>query len=43
MFNDKVLIISPLEDLSAVLIQSQETTATFTAMFEGLWPVSKKY
>ncbi len=43
IFDDKVLIISPLEDLSAVLIQSQETNATFTAMFEGLWSVSKKY
>jgi sugar-specific transcriptional regulator TrmB len=42
-FDDKVLIISPLEDLSAVLIQSTETTATFTAIFEGLWSVSKKY
>ncbi len=42
-FDDKVFIISPLEDLSAVLIQSTETNATFTAIFEGLWSVSKKY
>ncbi len=43
IFDDKVAIISPLKDLSAILIQSTETNATFTAMFEGLWSVSKKY
>ena len=43
IFDDKVLTISPLEELSAILIQSEEMRDTFLAIFDGLWSMSKKY
>lgn len=43
IFDDKVAYISSLKELSAVLIQSEEMTATVKAMFDGLWEVSLEY
>jgi sugar-specific transcriptional regulator TrmB len=43
IFDDKVLTISPLEELSAILIQSEEMRDTFLTLFNGIWAVSKKY
>jgi sugar-specific transcriptional regulator TrmB len=43
LFDDKVAIISSIDKLSAILIQSQEMHETMTAMFEGLWSVSEPY
>jgi sugar-specific transcriptional regulator TrmB len=43
IFDDKIAIISYLKELSAILIQSQETHDTFSAMFEGLWSASEDY
>jgi sugar-specific transcriptional regulator TrmB len=43
IFDDKVAIISSLEELSAIIIQSPETYGLFKAMFEGLWLASKEY
>ena len=40
LYDDKVLVISSLKELSAVLIQSQEYHATMEAMFDGLWSAS---
>ncbi|MFA5358720.1 MAG: helix-turn-helix domain-containing protein [Patescibacteria group bacterium] len=40
IYDDKVLIISSLKELSAVLIQSKEFHDTMLAIFEGLWSVS---
>lgn len=37
LYDDKVLIISSLEELSAVLIQSIEFFETMTAIYDGLW------
>lgn len=43
IFDDKVLIISSLAELSSILIHSKEINATFNTIFEGLWSVSKEY
>ncbi len=43
IFDDKVAIISSLEKLSAVVITSQEVHDMFSAMFNGLWEISKEY
>ncbi len=43
IFDDKVAIISSLDELSAILIQSKEINDFFKAMFEGLWLGSKEY
>lgn len=43
IFDDKVAIISSLQELSAIIIQSPETHDLFKAMFEGLWLGSKEY
>ncbi|MCX6744922.1 MAG: MarR family transcriptional regulator [Candidatus Parcubacteria bacterium] len=43
IFDDKVAIISSLDELSAILIQSPEIHDLFNAMFEGLWLASKEY
>lgn len=43
IFDNKVALISSLKELSAVLIQSDEMSATMRAMFDGLWVVSREY
>lgn len=43
IFDDKVVIINSIKELSAILIESVEVRATFKAMFEGLWQMSKEY
>lgn len=43
LFDDKVLIISSLEQLSAILITSKEVFDLFSVLFDGLWSVSKNY
>jgi sugar-specific transcriptional regulator TrmB len=43
IFDDKVAIISSLEELAAILIQSREINDLFKAMFEGLWLTSQEY
>lgn len=40
-FDDKVAFISSLDNLSAVLIHSDEIRQTMSALFEGLWSSSK--
>jgi len=42
IFDDKVAMITSLKELSGVLIQSQDIHRTFSAIFDGLWSVSKK-
>ena len=42
IFDDKVAFIFPMQELSAVLITSQEFHDTMAALFEGLWVASKK-
>ncbi len=42
LYDDKVLIISSLKELSAILIQSQELHNTITTIFDGLWSASKE-
>jgi len=37
LYDDKVLIISSLKELYAVLIQSKEFFETMTAIYDGLW------
>jgi len=41
IFDDKVAIISSLQEKSAIIIQSQEFKETMSAIFEGLWLTSK--
>jgi len=41
LYDDKLLIINSIKELSAVLIQSKEAHDTFGAVFEGLWVSSK--
>jgi|SRR3989339_1995974 len=43
IFDDKVAIINSVKELSAILIKSTEVHNTFSALFEGLWQVSKDY
>lgn len=43
LFDDKVTFISSMEEISAILIQSKEIHNMLTALFEGLWVVSKEY
>lgn len=43
LFDDKVAIISSLNELSAILIQSQEIHNTMAVMFEGLWLTAEPY
>jgi len=40
LYDDKVLVISSLKELSAVIIQSQEFHDTMAAVYEGLWGAS---
>jgi len=42
IYDDKVLYISSLKELSAILIQSQELHDTMQAIFDGLWENSEK-
>ncbi|MEK7511578.1 MAG: helix-turn-helix domain-containing protein [Patescibacteria group bacterium] len=41
LYDDKVLVISSLEELSAILIQSKEFNETMSAIYDGLWGSSK--
>lgn len=41
LYDDKVLVISSLGELYAVLIQSKEFFETMTAIYDGLWECSK--
>lgn len=43
LFDDKTAFISSMNELTAVLIQSQDMHDMQTAMFEGLWINSRKY
>lgn len=43
LFDDKVAMISSLDEMTAILIQSKEINATISALFEGLWSASQKY
>jgi sugar-specific transcriptional regulator TrmB len=43
LFDDKVALISSVDELSAILIQSSEIYNTMLIMFEGLWSSSEKY
>ena len=43
LFDDKVAIISSLDELSAVLIESKELSGFFASLFEGLWSVGDEY
>lgn len=43
LFDQKVAIISSVNELSAVLIDSPEIHKLFKAMFEGLWSVSLEH
>lgn len=43
LFDNKVAIISSAKNLSAILIRSEETHKTMSAMFEGLWSASEPY
>lgn len=43
LFDDRVAIISSLQNLSAILITSAELHDFFAAMFEGLWSMSTTY
>ncbi len=40
IYDDKVLLINSLKDLSAIMIQSKDVHDTMAAIFEGLWSVS---
>ena len=42
LFDDKVAIISSVNELSAILITSSEIHRLFSAMFEGLWSASSE-
>lgn len=42
LFDDKVEIISSVNELSAIIIQSRELHETLFAIFEGLWISSRK-
>ncbi len=41
LYDDKVLVISSLKELYAVLIQSQEFHETMSSIYEGLWQSSR--
>jgi sugar-specific transcriptional regulator TrmB len=43
VFDDKVALISSLQEKSAILITSSEFQATMSVMFEGLWELSTPY
>lgn len=43
IFDDKVALISSIDELTAILIDSQEIHDTFAALFEGLWSGSHAY
>lgn len=43
MFDNKVAIIGPWEQQSAILIISEEVTQMFEVLFEAIWSVSKEY
>jgi sugar-specific transcriptional regulator TrmB len=43
LFDDKAAIVSSLQGLSAILIQSKEAHEMLTAMFNGLWAISEPY
>lgn len=43
LFDNKIAIITSLQDQSAVLIESDEISALFGALFEGLWVSSTPY
>lgn len=43
IFDDKVVFISSLKELSAIMIQSEEIKNMMSAMFEGLWVNSIDY
>lgn len=43
LFDNKIAIISSLEEESAILIESNELNGFFTALFETLWQVSTPY
>lgn len=42
LYDEKVLIISSVQTLSAILIQDPEFNETMSAVFEGLWSASKE-
>lgn len=43
LFDNKVALITSLDEQSAVLIESAELSTTFGALFEGLWQSSTPY
>ena len=43
IFDDKVAVITSLQQKTAILITSQEIHDTISTLFEGLWMVSKEY
>jgi len=43
LFDDKVLIVSPLEDAFAVVITSKQVHTLLSALFEGIWTTSEPY
>lgn len=43
IFDNKIAMITTMKEQSAVLIESDELTKMFTAMFEGLWASSTPY
>ena len=43
LFDDKIGLISSYKEKNAVLIQSEELTATLGVLFEGLWSVAEAY
>ncbi len=43
IFDDKMAIISSFKEKNAVLIQSQEITETFKALFQSLWLIAEPY
>jgi hypothetical protein len=43
MFDNKIALISSMKEQSAILIESDEFTQLFGALFEGLWNISEPY
>ena len=43
LFDNKVAIITSLKEQSAILIESNELSELFAAMFEALWDISTPY
>lgn len=43
LFDDKIAFISSVKNSEALLIQSQEFSATMQVMFDGLWATSKEF